>query len=721
MKDTLIAILATLLTAFSAHAEEKVGLVLSGGGARGIAHVGVIKALEENGIPVDYVAGTSMGSIVGSLYACGWTPDSMINMMTSRDFLNWSAGVLAKDKLTLVSMPEQTPAWLSFSFGGDSREMGTPMSKSIVDPTPMNIEFLKLFEPYTRACDGDFDRLFVPFRCVFSDVYRKHKVVCRDGSLGQSVRGSMSFPMVYQSIEVDSVLAFDGGIYDNFPVDVMHDDFNPDFIIGVSVSKADKRPDPGDLYSEIEDLVIQKNDYSLDPRWGIKIQVPVSAYGTLAFDKGEEIYRIGYKAGLAMVDSIKSRLAARRSPEEVARRRAAYAASVPEVAFDSVSTPGLGEKGNRYMMSVFERNRRGDLPLSLADVEKAYYDAISLDDVEEILPEGRDGTLVLKTRLKRPWRVGVGGWLTTGVGSQLYGGIGYHSMGRLAMDADLSLWGGQSYLGAYLRGRVRTGSDVPSYLILEALASRRKYYDGLPFFFSTDKISSFIGDSWFGRFSYEVGIGNTALGRIFVSYGKDTGVKMARAGAEYFSNTLDQSTFPTSGRKVKAGIYAARMKTGVHSLASVWRVKMDALWNNYYLIGSRFSLGVLAQGGVSAGGRFADRKAQAVASGSFEPIELLANCWLPELRGDDYLAAGAVPVLKLMSQIQMRGEAYVYSKFKDEAKWRMPFRKTEFIGRLSVVGTLPFATVSVSAAYCTPLHGWNFSVALGWYVAPPRQ
>ncbi|MDE6857046.1 MAG: patatin-like phospholipase family protein, partial [Muribaculaceae bacterium] len=187
-------------------AADKVGLVLSGGGAKGVAHVGVIKALEDNDIPIDYVAGTSMGAIVGSLYSCGWTPDSMLNMMTSPDFLMWSMGVVPRERLSLVSMPEPTPEWGKISFGGDGSGniASQVLPKSLISPTPMNMEFLKLYTPYTKACGGDFDNLFVPFRCVFSDVYKKHKVVCRKGSLGESVRGSMSFPLVYRSIVVDS-------------------------------------------------------------------------------------------------------------------------------------------------------------------------------------------------------------------------------------------------------------------------------------------------------------------------------------------------------------------------------------------------------------------------------------------------------------------------------------------------------------------------------------
>ncbi len=222
MKNISLVILSTLLVTATMQATDKVGLVLSGGGAKGVAHVGVIKALEDNDIPIDYVAGTSMGSIVGSLYSCGWTPDSMLNMMTSKDFLNWSMGVVSKENLSFVSSPEPTPEWGKISFGGDNVNIASQvLPKSLIDPTPMNIEFLKLFTPYTEACGGDFDKLFVPFRCVFSDVYKKHKVVCRKGSLGESVRGSMSFPLVYRSIMVDSILAFDGGIYDNFPVNVM--------------------------------------------------------------------------------------------------------------------------------------------------------------------------------------------------------------------------------------------------------------------------------------------------------------------------------------------------------------------------------------------------------------------------------------------------------------------------------------------------------------------
>ncbi len=726
MKNISLVILSTLLVTATMQATDKVGLVLSGGGAKGVAHVGVIKALEDNDIPIDYVAGTSMGSIVGSLYSCGWTPDSMLNMMTSKDFLNWSMGVVSKENLSFVSSPEPTPEWGKISFGGDNVNIASQvLPKSLIDPTPMNIEFLKLFTPYTEACGGDFDKLFVPFRCVFSDVYKKHKVVCRKGSLGESVRGSMSFPLVYRSIMVDSILAFDGGIYDNFPVNVMQEDFHPDFIIGVSVSKPDGKPNVNNMYSELEDLIIQNNDYYVDPKIGIKIQVPVTNFGVLSFDEAQEIYNIGYKTGLQWVDSIKSRINARRPLAEVNARRASFAAKVPEVTFNKISTPGLTGKNSDYLISVFQSKEKKDGNITVDEVEDAYYNAISQGDVEEILPEAKGDELVLKATLKHPWRASAGGWLTTGVGSFIYAGIGYHSLKKNSLDALLSLWGGQSYIAARLKGRIRLNSYNPSYISLEGVASKKKYYDNLPFFFSNSNIESFVSNVNFVRAAYEVGHGRSALLKTSLAYGEQYKVKTAKAMVEYEYNTLGQRTFPDTGRRFYASISGSHMETKVPISPSketedLWRGKIDVLWNNYYSLSNSFTMGALAQGGMSIGKRFSDRQTDLMTSYSFMPLESMDNCYVPGLRGDDYVAVGAIPVWKLFQRIQLRGDAYVFSKFRDSSQWHVPFSKTEFLGRVSFVGTLPFASISVSASYSTPLHGWNFGVAIGWFVPNPK-
>lgn len=726
MKNIVITILTTLLTAVPMHSAGKVGLVLSGGGAKGVAHIGVIKALEENDIPIDYVAGTSMGSIIGSLYAMGWTPDSMLRFVTAPDFHYWSTGNIDKAKLNYVSQQQPTPEWVNFSFGKGKDNIGAEvMPKSLIDPTPMNIEFLNLFSPYTAVCKENFDSLFVPFRCVFSDVYRKHKVVCRRGSLGESVRGSMSFPLVYRSIMVDSILAFDGGIYDNFPVDVMHEDFNPDFMIGVSVSKADGKPNVNNLYSELEDLIIQNNDYSLDPKLGVKIQVPVTQFGVLSFDQARQIYDIGYKTGLAMVDSIKKRLPQRRPLAEVNARRDRFQAKVPRILFDSIATPGVSERSREYLVSLFGRD--SSRPISLVDVERSYYDAISEGTVDQILPEANGSTLVLKTRVKHPYGIKAGGWLTTGVGSMVFGGVSYHTLGKNAFDAHLNLWGGQSYCAALLRGRVRLRTPHPSYVSLEGVASRKKYYEGLPFFFSDDNIVTFLSNQTYAKAAFEFGVGRSDLMRLSVAYGNNDRVREAKGMFEYDYNTLGARTYPVSGRRLHAYIYGARdrVRDGVVSVdpagAKRWIGVANVMWNNYYSFGDFFKLGALAEGGASIGRSFRDSRTQLMLSHAFSPLASLDNCYMPEMRGNDYIAGGVTPVWCPMSMIQVRADAMVFTKWHDSDGWRAPFRKTEFVGRACVVGSLSFATLSLSASYCTALAGWNFAVSMGWYVPCPSM
>ncbi|MDE6681853.1 MAG: patatin-like phospholipase family protein, partial [Muribaculaceae bacterium] len=138
---TAAAVLLWSTVAVAAEKRQTVGLVLSGGGAKGIAHVGVIRALEENDIPVNYVTGTSMGAIVGSLYSCGWSPARMMELFTSNDFKYWSTGVINPDNITRISRLEPTPQWVGVNVSlKDSTGVMSMLPTSLISPIPMNIE-----------------------------------------------------------------------------------------------------------------------------------------------------------------------------------------------------------------------------------------------------------------------------------------------------------------------------------------------------------------------------------------------------------------------------------------------------------------------------------------------------------------------------------------------------------------------------------------------------
>ncbi|MBD5264294.1 MAG: patatin-like phospholipase family protein [Bacteroides sp.] len=749
------------------HAEEKIGLVLSGGGAKGIAHVGVIKALEENDIPIDYVAGTSMGAIVGSLYSCGWSPEQMLSLFTSKGFSYWSTGTIDRSLEYYFTTPAPTPKWLSLNinFNDSANNIASQIiPSSLINPIPMNLEFVKLYSPYTEQCKENFDNLFVPFRCVTSDIYHKHKIVCKNGSLGDAVRASMSFPLVFKPIEMDGVLVYDGGIYDNFPVDVMRDDFNPDFIIGVSVSSADTKPIKNDIYSQLEDMIIQNNNYSVPAKEGVKIQVPVLNFAVLDFGAAEEIYSIGYKTGLSMVDSIKKRITARESMATVTERRKKFADATPTVTFDNVVVTGATPRQANYMKYLFEGDQKHDPhPITMEDVQNAYYRVVTDGKLSDLLPQAQFGpnghnTLLLQASVKNPWNIGAGGWITSSTNSMLYLSFGYHTLNYNSLDVDLSGWLGQSYYAGMLSAKFGLRTALPSYMQLEAVVSRQKYYDSELLFYETST-PSFINDfEAFFRLNYCFAIGRQAKGFANIAYGweqddffpykqqdfsnseKDKAhYKIAAFKTGIELNTLNDQMYPSSGREWKANVLISQESNKFMSADPLeatseekWghhlRGSAELLWRHYFDLHKNFKLGTTANALGTIQKLYQNYTATMIHAAAFAPTPSTRNYFNVAFRSDNYMAFGASPVWTPISRAQLRGDFYGYFPIRSLKEGAMGmteydgwFKRPQFIGEIAAVYNFPFASLSLYANYLSsPAHNWNFGINLGLFFQAPR-
>ncbi len=253
---------------------QSVGLVLSGGGAKGIAHIGAIKALEENNIPIDYVTGTSMGAIVGALYACGYTPEEMMELITSDYFANISTGRIDPSLEYYFTRQPASPRMFAIPIGNRAKTSADTVfnPQSLINPMPMDFAFMEIFGAYTAQCGGNFDKLMVPFRCVASDVSARRAKVLDSGSLAASVHASMSFPLIFQATRIDGNILYDGGIYDNFPVDVMRKDFAPDIVLGFDVGTPDKG-EPNSYLRQLELLVTEHQTKDIPYSTGMRVHV----------------------------------------------------------------------------------------------------------------------------------------------------------------------------------------------------------------------------------------------------------------------------------------------------------------------------------------------------------------------------------------------------------------------------------------------------------------
>lgn len=755
-------VLLVTLSVQSVKSRETVGLVLSGGGAKGIAHVGVIKALEDAGIPVDYVTGTSMGAIVGSLYSCGWTPDSMLNLFLSPSFKYWSSGTVNPELEYYISLPHTSPKWLTLNFSRtDSTNIFSHIiPSSLISPIPMNLEFLELYSPYTDQCHENFNNLFVPFRCVTSDVYHKRKIVLKSGSLGDAVRASMSFPLVFKPIEMDGVLVYDGGIYDNFPVDVMREDFHPDFIIGVSVSGPDGKPIKGNIYSQLEDMIIQNNDYNLPADEGVKIQVPVLNFGVLDWADAEEIYSIGYKTGLSMVDSIKKRLPARVSLEEVNERRKKFASETPDVKFDVVEVKGATPPQSEYIKYLFQ-GKDPKKPINLSQVKNGYYRAVGGGQFYDLLPQAKFAdngidTLLLQASIRKPWSVGVGGWISTSTNSMLYLTAGYHTLRFNSIDVDLGGWLGQSYWAAQLKGKFGLSTTRPSYILLEGVISRQKYYDSEILFYESNTPPYITDLQEFLRFKYCWAIGKPALGYLALTYGREINeffpqddqsfmgmerdksyydIAAATAGVEL--NTLNDQLYPSAGRHYLVDIIFSHQrnkfipdgeKNYKVSKSSHFNGSAELLWNQYFSLHNNFKLGATANAIITLEKLYQDYTCTMIHSPAFAPTPSTRNYFNPAFRANNFLAVGIMPVWVPINRAQLRGDFYFYTPIRNivETENRMAkydgwFRKPQFVGELAAVYNFPFASLSLYVNYLSsPKHNLNFGINFGLFFQAPK-
>ncbi len=210
----------------------RIGLALSGGGARGAAHVGVLRVLEELHIPIDYIAGTSMGSIIGGLYASGMTPDEIDTALQTMDWEH----IFSDDpprKQRSFRRKRDDDLYLVNARPGISEEGELKFPTGAIQGQKFDLALRELTLPVSTVTD--FDRLRIPFRAVASDIATGKVVVLGSGDLATSLRASMAVPGAFAAVEIDGVLLVDGGITNNLPIDVVRA-MGADIVIAVDIS-----------------------------------------------------------------------------------------------------------------------------------------------------------------------------------------------------------------------------------------------------------------------------------------------------------------------------------------------------------------------------------------------------------------------------------------------------------------------------------------------------
>lgn len=303
--------LALLILPFSlayTSPRKKVGIVLSGGGAKGAAHIGAIKAIEELNIPIDYIAGTSIGAIIGGLYSIGYTSEQLETIVKQTDWINLLTDKVSRKEIPFPFKSDDSKYLMSFSLNNSEKGGGIIKGKNISQLLH------QLTEGYQDATN--FDSLPIPFACIATDMARNQKEVIRFGKLSEAMRASMAVPVVFSPIHSEQKVLIDGGFKDNLPIDVVKA-MGADIIIAIDVqselSDADNLHSIAGIANQLMLMICQSSLDDSVKDIDAYIKVDVKNYNAASFTRaaidtliarGENAARANYNALLSVKDKV---------------------------------------------------------------------------------------------------------------------------------------------------------------------------------------------------------------------------------------------------------------------------------------------------------------------------------------------------------------------------------------------------------------------------------
>jgi len=742
---------------------QKVGLVLSGGGAKGITHIGVIKALEENNIPVDYVAGTSMGAIVGGMYAMGFTVDEMIRTIKSNDFKHWTTGEVDSNYKYYYRNADPKPNFVEISFNIHSIDSinlkSAILPTNLVSPRQMNYAFVPLSSQANAVAGGNFDKLFVPFRCVASDIYNKETVVFRYGVLGDAIRASLSYPFMFKPVVIDNRLLFDGGIFNNFPVDVMRSDFKPDFMIGSVVANNPRKPDERDILMQIQNMIMSRTDYSIPKKEGILLKFNMPTFRLFDFTRVDEMVQLGYDSTMKHMKEIKARVSRTVSAEDVNLKRKSFKDRFPELKFQNVVVDGVDSLQKRYIQQVFHNDNE---VFSLKDFKEAYFRLISDDKIMEVIPHADYNSstgnfnLHLNVKTQNHLKVLLGGNISSSTSNQAYFGLNYQNLTEYAQSVGIDAQFGKVYNGLGIATRIDMPSQKSWYLKMAVILHKFDYFEGDQIFYNDTRTSNFNQNEIYsklsvgfpltmkGRLEFGVGYGyltdNYFLNRALITSTSKEDESMFSLGSLFThieSYTLNNVMYPTKGYSHSSSLQLMGGEQtykssndptkDVNDLFDLW-IQWRAKHEQYIQITNKFTLGTYMELALTSRKLLQNYTVSVIEAPSFHPTPYSRTVFNENYCASQFGAVGLKPIYNLTKDLHIRGEAYWFVPYQtinraadNTAYYSTPFYSTQFMGETSLVYNFKIASAGMFLNYSSSAASkWNFGINIGFLLFNPK-
>lgn len=678
---------------------QKVGLVLSGGGAKGVSHIGVIRALEEAEIPIDYITGTSMGAIIGGLYAAGYSPDDMEAIITSPEFEYWSTGKIDPEYTYYFKAPTPNAAWIDLKFNIDSL-IKPSLPTNLISPMMMDFAFLELFSSAGAAADYDFNNLMVPFKCVASDISKAKQVILSKGDLGSAIRASMTFPFYFKPIHIDSVLLFDGGMYNNFPSDVMLECFNPDIIIGSQASANAGAPDVNNVMSQIQNMLMAKSNFNVICENSVMIKPKLLDVNVVDFSHTRAFIDSGYMQAKRAVPEIRKFLVVHRTRETIDSMRQEFNQRKPELYIGAIQINGLKNSQYQYMDQLLRKDalgwpvkKVGNKILTLNMIKPQYYRFIAEGKIGSIYPslrfdkETEKYNFTLDIERQNHLITEIGGTVTSSSVNEFFLQLKYFLWTAKSMQFVANSYFGRFYNSALFESRIDVPKYTPYYLSLGFVYNKFNFFKTSTFFYADEDPFFLMEQEQFGYFSAGFPLKND--GKIVIditaggnrdqyfqtnTYSKNdildrTSFRFIAPGIYFEQNSMNYKEYSNRGLFFRSELYlvsgneffypgSTTADKRVLKIPHIW-VQGKLEFENFYARTGKFSFGIFSQLNYSTQAYFSNYTASILSSSSFQPIPESSVKFMPVYRANKFLALGSKNVYSITKNLDFRVEGYL--------------------------------------------------------------
>jgi len=732
----LLLSLVCLLSITSVFAQERIGLVLSGGGARGMAHIGVLKALEENNIPIDYITGTSAGALIGAMYSIGFSPDEIEQLVLTNEFRQWASGEINEDLDYYFNKREPDASWVSLKFRVDSVVKAT-LPTSVVNSARTDFALTENMSMAIARAGYSFDSLFVPFRCVAADIRSKKQAIFNSGDLPLAVRASMAYPFYFTPVVYNGMILYDGGIYNNFPVDIMQSDFNPDVIIGVNAGSYPDIPYEENLFSLFSTMVVQTTTYAVPDQKDVMLSPQVESIGVFDFVAAKAAIDSGYYYTIRHIDEIKAKIARRTSQEELATKRQTFKNGFVPITIDNITTTGIDIPKEIYVRKSLNAENKC---LSIAEFKPLYFRLLSDDNIKSLFPSLKfnDSTgyydLNLLVKKENDLMIDFGGNISSSPINEGFVGLQYNLLGKSSLILNGNIYFGKLYNSAELRARYDIRGRTDFYLEPVATWNRYDYYKSSSYFLEDVKPSFLVQSD--RSVALNAGIPARNKGKVYFSGGafelknsyyqtRDFSTKDIEdvtrfsgwtTALHFDRNTLNRnmyaskgSYFKVSGRYVSGIEHTIPGSTGFAPDTVVeshdW-FQLSMNYENFFSKAGRFRFGFGTDMYFSSQPFFANYTATVLSAQAYQPIPQSQTIFLEDYRAHNYLGGGLISVYNPFGNFDLRAEGYIFQPFQEiqqgsdlKAKYGSALSNRYLLGTLAAIYHTPVGPMSLSLNY----------------------